>query len=398
MSPARAKSNQGSEADRGNFSNEFRAVLACCRIDDAAPKSGQELLEGQLDWQRVLSLADFHGVTPQLHRSLNIRRRGTVPSEVRAELEARFKANAWKSLRLTGELFRVLDCLRSVGILAVPYKGPALAELLYGDVAMREYSDLDVLVHAADFARTKEALPLIGFTPSMELPPAQECAYVATGYEYTFDGTATKNMLEVQWNFVPRFFAVDFAMEKILSRCGSVSMSGRTFPSLRVEDLLLALCVHGAKHLWKRVCWVRDIAGVLEKLGLDWAYVDRESNRLGIRRIVGVSVELARQLLGSSAEVAARSSILIDPDVRRLCEEMLQAGLENEESDTESLAYFRWMLRLRERTGDRMRFLGRLAFTPSVGEWQVVNLPDSLFPLYRVIRVGRLAGRLAGLR
>lgn len=373
-------------------------MLSCCRVNDSYTENEPEFLESPLVWERILALADFHGVTPQLHRSLNIKRLWDAPSEIRAELEARFKTNAWKSLRLTSELFRVLDCLRSVGILAVPYKGPALAEMLYGDVAMREYSDLDVLVRAEEVVRSKEALRLIGFTPAMPLPAAQERAYVGTGYEYTFDGSASKNMLEIQWNFVPRFFAVDFEMEKILSRCGSVPVSGRMLPSLREEDLLLALCVHGAKHLWKRVCWVRDIAGLLERPKLDWGYVRQEAERLGIRRIVGVSVELARRLLGSSPEVARQSSVLTDSADRNLCQELLQPGFEHDELDTESFAYFRWMLRLRERASDRMRFLSRLALTPSIGEWQVVNLPEPLFPLYRAIRVGRLAGRLAGLR
>jgi len=391
-------SNPQNTRNSGGFSDEFRILLSCCRANDGYRESETELLEGQLNWERVLALSDFHGVTPQLHRSLNIKRLWDAPAEIRAELEARFKTNAWKSLRLTSELFRVLDCLQSVGILAVPYKGPALAEMLYGDVAMREYSDLDVLLRAEEVGRSKEALRLIGFTPAMPLPAAQERAYVGTGYEYTFDGSASKNMLEIQWNFVPRFFAVDFEMEKILSRCGSVSIAGRTFPSLREEDLLLALCVHGAKHLWKRVCWLRDIVGLMERPKLDWAYVRQEAERLGICRIVGVSVELARRLLGHSPEVTTQSSVLTDSADRNLCQELLRPGFEHDELDTESFAYFRWMLRLRERASDRMRFLSRLALTPSIGEWQVVNLPEPLFPLYRAIRVGRLAGRLAGLR
>jgi hypothetical protein len=52
------------------------------------------------------------------------------------------------------------------------------------------------------------------------------------------------------------------------------------------------------------------------------------------------------------------------------------------------------MLRLRERRADRLRFLSRLAFTPGPGEWKAVRLPVAFFPLYRLVRVGRLAARL----
>jgi hypothetical protein len=60
----------------------------------------------------------------------------------------------------------------------------------------------------------------------------------------------------------------------------------------------------------------------------------------------------------------------------------------------ESASYFRLMLRLRERRRDQMRFLTRLIFTPGPGEWAVVRLPEPLFPLYRLVRVTRLAAKL----
>jgi hypothetical protein len=59
----------------------------------------------------------------------------------------------------------------------------------------------------------------------------------------------------------------------------------------------------------------------------------------------------------------------------------------------ESVAYFRLMMRLRERPADRVSFLQRLIFTPGPGEWQVVHLPAPLFPLYRLVRLSRLAAR-----
>jgi hypothetical protein len=55
------------------------------------------------------------------------------------------------------------------------------------------------------------------------------------------------------------------------------------------------------------------------------------------------------------------------------------------------------MVGLRERFQDQFRFLLRLIFTPSVGEWSTVRLPACLFPLYHGIRVFRLIARfLAG--
>ena len=63
---------------------------------------------------------------------------------------------------------------------------------------------------------------------------------------------------------------------------------------------------------------------------------------------------------------------------------------------TDTIDYFRLMLRLRERASDRMRLVSRLAFTPSVREWQLVRLTAALFPLYRAVRMYRLTRRFLG--
>jgi len=59
----------------------------------------------------------------------------------------------------------------------------------------------------------------------------------------------------------------------------------------------------------------------------------------------------------------------------------------NSEFDPESLRYFRRMMDLR-----------RLWITPGSGERTTMRLPGSLFPLYRVIRMFRLVGRMVFLR
>jgi hypothetical protein len=81
-----------------------------------------------------------------------------------------------------------------------------------------------------------------------------------------------------------------------------------------------------------------------------------------------------------------------------LAEEIARHIPDSEGYRTDSIDYFRLMLRLRERPSDRLRLVSRLAFTPSVNEWQLVRLPGALFPLYRAVRMYRLAGRLLGRR
>ena len=84
-----------------------------------------------------------------------------------------------------------------------------------------------------------------------------------------------------------------------------------------------------------------------------------------------------------------------DRDALALAHEIRAQIVSGVSYDVESVAYFRLMLRLRERRSDRVRFLQRLAFTPGPNEWQAIRLPAPLFPLYRLVRLSRLAARMA---
>jgi hypothetical protein len=406
-----AQTERASAANWASYPPEFRLLLACCQssrerrgtIVGEAISSGS--IQGNIDWDRALALGDHHGVLPAMHEALCAGSvdEGTasrVPQAAREELERRFAFITRKNLRLAAELIHVLDCLDAGGIAAIPYKGPVLAETAYGDLALRDFSDLDVLVRAGDVSRAKDALARIAYKPNITLSAVEERAYVASGYEYTFDGPAGKNLLEIQWNFVPRFFAVDFDMEAVLARARSGLVAGRAVRMLAPEDLFLALCVHAAKHVWGRLCWLRDIAAVGESRSLDWERVRTESKQLGVGRIVDVSLALAHDLLGAEVPHSGKGSAVRqdDAEVRTIAGEIAQHIPNAEEYSTESLHYFRWMLRLRERSADRWRFASRLLLTPSVGEWNLVKIPEPLFPLYRGIRLLRVGGRVLGLR
>jgi len=310
------------------------------------------------------------------------------------QLRGRYELNARKNLKFVGELFRILDCLEAHGVAAIPLKGPVLAESVYGDLALRDFSDLDVLVHARDVLPAKEALRSLDYSVTTPLSEAEERAYLAAGYEYTFDGPAGRNLLELQWNIVPRFYAVSFDVPGLFSRAETVQLCGRSVHTLSPEDMVLTLAVHAAKHAWVRLRWLRDIAGVVVTQRLDWDLLTQRARELGIARIAGVSLLLAHRLLTLDVPEAAELFWSRDSEIPTI-EQFVEQGLPGAENyGVESIPYFRLMMRLRERPKDRAKFLWRLASTPGPGEWAFVRLPKPLFPLYRAVRVFRLAGRV----
>jgi Uncharacterised nucleotidyltransferase len=378
---------------------EFRFLLACCamRKPREAAAGLASFTSLSFDWQRFLRLAEHHGVVPFVYecvRSAPLE----IPQTIADEVRGRYENNARRNLLFVAELFRVLDCLEAHGIEGMPYKGPVLAEMVYGDVAQREFSDLDVLIAPNDVGRAKEALKALQYAPNLALSSTEERAYLRSGYEYTFDGPLGRNLLEIQWAIVPRFFAVDFSVEDFFERAAQVDLGGRKVKTLSSEDLLLALCVHEAKHAWTRLCWLRDVAGLMQDPRLEWNVVLQRARELGVERVLQISLALANGLLGADAPEKVMARVGKDATVRELAEESAERISESEGYRTDTMEYFRLMLRLRERASDRLRLVSRLAFTPSVNEWRLVRLPAGLFPLYRVVRMYRLAGRLLGAR
>jgi hypothetical protein len=99
---------------------------------------------------------------------------------------------------------------------------------------------------------------------------------------------------------------------------------------------------------------------------------------------------LVRALLGVSLPGPAQEIVDGDPQVRVLGEEFAARLARSAGYDFESTEYFRRVLRLRERRGDRWRYLWRLVWTPGAGDVAAVRLPEALFPLCRAVRIVRL--------
>lgn len=350
------------------------------------------LLEKPVEWEAVLRLADNHGTSSLLYQNLS-RLGDMVPSPVLDALRQRYEKNVYKSLFLARELMRILDCLEGLGIEAIPYKGVVLSEVYYGDMALRQTGDIDMFVRKRDVGRSKSALREMGYTTRLVIPEDAVEEYMASGYEWTFDGPAGPNLLELQWALEPRFYAVDFDMEGLFERAVKVTVGGRSVKTPSTEDLLLVLSVHAAKHVWGRVILLRDIAQMLKLENLNWDWVQSRAQELGIERILRVTFLLANRLLGTGIPPGVESAILADQDARVLADEIAANMAAGVSYDAGQTSYFRLMMRLRERRVDRLRFLARLAFTPGPGEWEAVRLPRALFPLYRVVRLARLTSR-----
>jgi Uncharacterised nucleotidyltransferase len=376
---------------------EWPVLLAACSALPLQEKTLllDPLLKAPVRWQRLFDLADKHGVQPLLHQALTGLDHA-VPADELLKLRQTFQTNLHKSLLLSRELIRIVDHLAARGLDALPYKGLALAEVLYGDIALRQSGDIDLLIRARDVPRIRDAVRELGYAPHFTLSEPQERAYLKSGYEYAFDGAAGPNLLELQWAILPRFYAVDFRMDELFQRAATLTVAGHPIRTPSREDLLLVLCAHAAKHVWGRLVWLCDIAQLMNESDLNWNWIADQARNLGIVRILRVTILAAKGLLRATISAEAEEGLPADAEASALAEEVQRYIVSDSSYNTESTAYFRLMMRLRERRADRWRFAQRLVLTPGPGEWNAVRLPRQMFPLYRFVRLSRLASRMLG--
>ncbi len=374
---------------------EWSVLLTACSTLPAEAKLPQlrSKLQSPVRWQSLFALAERHGVQPLLSQALH-----SIPDAIPAEemrlLEQNNQTNLHKALLLSRELIRILRHLSDFDFDVMPYKGLALAESLYGDIALRQAGDIDLLVRRDELRRVEDSLAKLGYTPHARLSEMQQRAYLKSGYETVFDGSAGRNVLEVQWAILPRFYTVAFEMEKIFERGVAATVAGQTMKTPSPGDLLLILSVHAAKHVWGRLIWICDLARLITLPSLDWDWIASQARELGITDIVHISLLLANRLLGTAIPVKAQNWLAEKKLEPNLVSDVEQHLCRESGFSVESVSYFRLMMRLRERRSDRLRFLSRLVLTPGPSEWSMVRLPASLFPLYRLVRLSRLTARM----
>ena len=375
-------------------------LLLCCartRVDAERAERISTLLVREIDWPYLLRLAHPHGVLPLLYRHLERLGGDRVPGVILDQLRERFVRNARSNLRLTGELLRLLQRFESHGISLVPLKGPVLAAALYGDLSLRPFRDLDLLVRKQDVASAKALLLADGYRLPLQMNRAQEAAYLRSACEFLFERDAGRTLVELHWGITPEYFSCWLDIERWWQRLEPASLAGRPVLSLNREDLLLFLCVHGAKHGWERLEWICDVAELVRRHPeVKWARVLGQAASVGAGRMLLLGLKLAGDLLGAHLPRSLRQRVESDPALESLAVQVCERLCREYSGPPGIFEGASFHVRAKERVRDRARYVVLLGATPSIGDWAMLPLPALLFFLYYLLRPIRLLGKYGG--
>lgn len=354
-----------------------------------------QIINSGIDWEFLLELMDFHRVALIVGRQLLNIGAPAVPESVMEQVRYSQRKATMKGLGQTLELLRILKLLEESGVQAIPFKGSVLAQYLYGELSLRESSDIDLLVQQQDVLTIKRTLASIGYLPWSRLPPAQETALIRHACVYELHNPERSVHLELHWKN-SKHPSLPFPADFVWSRQQETSIGGMQIKTLPPEALLLLLCVHGTKHSWQRLRYVCDVADTLRVAGnIQWGGMLESARQLGAGCMVLTGLSLAHGLLEAPLPEMVLQEIGQNPQVRRIAAERSEEVFHSpREGEPGYWSICRFNLFSFDNWRGRLRYLIRMALSPSVQDFEAARLPQFLFPLYPCIRLFRLAWHL----
>lgn len=295
-------------SDLRAFEHEWAELREC-----VSPwRDGQQLrkLFRGVDWPRLLLLAEEHAVLGQLAACLSNDSALVVPPEIKQSLLDGRRAQNFLTLRLTAELCRLLELFRKQGISALVIKGPVLAVRAYGDPSVRTYGDLDLLVRQRDIRRTTELMIGSGYQAAIPLSAIDAGKIPA---QYLFSNLDSKLLVELHNDLTLRYFPRPLPIEELFARQVRVRVDAHEVPAPCVEDELVLICIHGAKHFWERLSWIADVAGLIsQQTNIDWERAVSTAKTVHAEHLLHTGLRLAVDVL--QAELPEKVSSRVEGD------------------------------------------------------------------------------------
>ncbi len=373
-----------------DFDVEFQLLLACSTLpaDEILVRS----LAAQVqDWEKFLRYAESHELTSLVGHTLMSDSTCSLPSAASEYLVRNSREAAQQNLLLTAEVLRIVRALLAQNIRAIPYKGPILASSAYGNLAIRDSCDLDLLLPEKDVRRALRIMPELGYRAEYSLTPVQEARYLHGTCEYNFVHESNRTQVEIHWQVVPARLGLAFDFDRLWSRARFLAIGSFQLRVLSPEDALLVLSVHGFKHLWSCLKWVCDIANLLASPEeLDWTYIVNEASRMGAMRVLLVALSLANQMCQARAPDSIQPRLGRDPVAASIAREII--GSYSSEGSMSRIKARLLTLKAYSGFRDRATYLARNLFDPATEE--AVRTPErsmSVMRTHRVFHVARQA-------
>ncbi|WP_309498683.1 nucleotidyltransferase family protein [Sulfurovum sp.] len=372
-----------------HYPSSVALLIECCRSVPEAAKP--EMLSGQItQWESFTQTASHHGVLPLVHYSLKTL--ASVPDEIKERLKRLNLEISMRNMLMSAELIRIMKLFEENGIRALAFKGPTLSRAAYGDIALRQFGDLDILIQHSDIALTTDLLMAQGYIPEIELGTDMKETLLDALTVIGFYKSKSNILIEVHWALLSKNYAIQWDEKALWSQAQeSVSINNIAIRVLPCEEQLLYLCIHGAKHLFERLEWVCDIDRFIRaNPNMDWPYLLSEAKKRGVQRMLFLGLALCQYFFRLQLPELFQTQIAQDKVLPKLISKVLRANFSETSQEGKNYDYFMLMWHMRENLSDKLRFTWYAFFAAQFDDFTFIRLPKQLAFLYPLVRQFRL--------
>jgi hypothetical protein len=366
---------------------EFDLMCLAARVDfspEAAQYAIHLIHSGCVDWPAFLARVERHYIAPLVHKNLKSISCAGVPAKVLDTLRVRSKITAFRSEQFAAELVRLVELFDLHGIRTIHYKGVVTAQEFYGSVTLRNFNDLDFLIHPHDLHAVVQLLEQQGYANSQRMTEAQFTHYVQGFKEFLFQ--RGEICLEPHWSLAGRRYPFDPDYEGFWKRSRSLTVRDTRVKVMSVEDSLLVLCLVGAKGRWKRLQMITDVAACINRLrDDDWPRVFRRAADTRTVRILHLGLTLASRLSGAILPAEVEQQLRAERLARRVMRQLADGIAPSRWLPNTPSIFSSLLFQQRESLRDRLTYLWHTTTTADLFHLQRMPLPRAAHPLYRVL-------------
>ncbi len=374
------------------ISKELKFVLECTHDINKAAEIKE--LFPLLQWDNVINMAMTHRLFPFVYNAMRQFGSSEVPENVIKLLQQEYMKSAIKVVGIADEIVRIVNFMRDYGIQPLILKGPPLSVRINEDITLRPSSDIDILVDPLEFEKAEKILELMEYTrisPDFLLTPRKRKFYYKNDHHFEYFHNKHAILVELHWRI--RSFDVKLFPTASSLSTQKINITECLVPVMDDEYWLMYLMVHGYKHMWTRLRWLYDIKEFLNN-NLDWDKIIFIANNSELKSILHQTVILLNVLFDVSIPDQLQESVVNDQKawqlsntvMENLCENTNKENLPNLKfSRLKNVNYYNFSSRWR----NMLIYISSL-FKPTKDEFELIVLPDILFPLYYLIKIFNL--------
>jgi len=387
-----------------SWKEEDRLLLYCCR-KDTDRKNRNKIIEIQrrsLDWECFVKKARENGVSAVVYSKLIEIKKDCphISSFIFKELKKDYFLNATKNSLIYEELRKVLETFKKAGLQVIILKGAVLAEKIYGNLALRPMTDVDLLVKKEDLIFLDEQMKILGYRPSdISVKDIDLSSTYLTTLDYRSLASNSPSF-HIHWHFVNstipnESYIKDIKIEDIWRDAEKTKIADVETLTMAPHHLLIHLAEHALRvtHSLSRLSFFCDIDEAVNSYQerLDWDQLVKDTLQFNLSRMVYQSLYFTSTFL----ETKIQENVLSELRPKRLS--LGERIFMNFISNNKRFPGLSYLVHLSMNNGllKKMKFLGRTLFPPPQIMAQRSYIPRSkLSYIHYIRRINEVFSRL----